>query len=480
MLFNSWTFVLFAAVVFPVYYSLDRRWQNRFLLAASYFFYGNWDWRFTGLLAISTIVDYVAALGMQRSRDAHARNAWLGLSLATNLGILGFFKYFNFFVDSAVELLGALGFEAHAPTLRVLLPVGISFYTFQTLAYTIDVWRGRMEPTRDFTSFALYVAFFPQLVAGPIERAQRLLPQLQRRREVTAWHFSTGTQLLLWGYFKKVAIADSLVPYQFDAFTGAQPPGDPAVLWMAMWASALQAYGDFSGYSDMARGLGRLLGIEIIENFRQPFFSTNFTEFWRRWHVSLSSWLRDYVYIPLGGNRGGELRQARNLFLTMLIGGLWHGAAWTFVVWGGACGLILVLHKWMRRGQKIAHDERPSGPGEWISFAVRCVGTFHMFAITLVVLRAPSIGYAWEYLTSMFTPAAGSGGGDLFAGLGPTLAFYALLTFLVDLGCWARRSETPCPPTMAWWARGLCYAGALFVLAVVREGNAEEFFYFQF
>ena len=480
MLFNSWTFALFIAIVLPTYYALDHRWQNRFLLAASYFFYSMWDWRFLGLLAISTGVDYVAALRMHETDDALARKRWLQLSLATNLGILGFFKYFNFFLDSTVDMLMLLGFEPHVPTLRVLLPVGISFYTFQTLAYTIDVYRGRMQPTRDLQSFAIYVSFFPQLVAGPIERAQNLLPQLQSKRIVSADHISTGLQLLLWGYLKKVAIADSLVPYQLAAFTGDAPPDGAWVLWLSMWASALQAYCDFSGYSDMARGLGRLLGIQLMVNFQQPFLAPNFTEFWRRWHVSLSTWLRDYVYIPLGGGRVGVARQYRNLFLTMVLGGLWHGANWTFVVWGACCGVLLCVHKWMTWGKKIAIDEHPETAREWLSFVPRVIITFHLFAVTLVILRAPNIVYAWDFLIGMFTPSGARTMDAAFLGLGVTLGFYALLTLALDVSCWRSRHETPFGPSTRPWIRGLAYGAALVILAIVREGNAEEFFYFQF
>ena len=348
MLFNSLVFLGFLSVVLMVYPRLHWRRQNLFLLAASYYFYGTWDWRFTSLLMISTVVDYFVGQRIHMATEIRRRKLLLTISVMVNLGILGFFKYFNFFVDSLGVLLDGAGFDPHLPVLRIILPVGISFYTFQTMSYTIDIYRKRMEPTRNFIDFALFVSFFPQLVAGPIERARVLLPQIAAPRQVTRPMITSGLNLMLMGYLKKVAIADTLAPLVDQIFS--QPAGlDTGTLLTGVYAFAFQVYGDFSGYSDIARGVSRLLGFELLENFNAPYLSRSITEFWRRWHISLSTWLRDYLYIGLGGNRKGEFRTYINLFLTMLLAGLWHGAAWTFVVFGALHGVYLTVEKiWLK------------------------------------------------------------------------------------------------------------------------------------
>ena len=343
MLFNSYEYALFLIVVLVAYHLLlKRRLQNVVLLLASYWFYAAWDARFLSLIWISTIVDYTVGLRIQASRDAGRAQRgryWLGLSLATNLGLLGFFKYYGFFIDSAVDFLQGFGFSASPSTLSVILPVGISFYTFQTLSYTFDVWRGSLAPTRNALDFALFVAFFPQLVAGPIERASRLLPQIQRDRSVASADVSTGIYLILTGLVRKVVIADTagLIADKYFA-DPASHGGLELVVGILLYT--LQIYGDFAGYSNIARGSARLLGFELMRNFRHPYFSASVTEFWQRWHISLSTWLRDYLYIPLGGNRRGVRRTYVNLLATMLLGGLWHGASWNFVIWGGLQGSI--------------------------------------------------------------------------------------------------------------------------------------------
>jgi len=278
-------------------------------------------------------------------------------AIAVDLSLLGFFKYFNFFADSAVRLLQILGFEASPVALQILLPVGISFFTFQAMAYTIDVYWGREKAKYSFPLFALYVSFFPQLVAGPIERSTRLIPELQKKRVIYPEQIYSAFQLMLVGYFKKVFIADGVAPVVNRCFDSAGTVSGLALVFGA-WLFALQIYGDFSGYTDIARGVSRLFGIELCLNFRQPYLSSNITEFWRRWHISLSSWLRDYLYIPLGGNRKGKYRPYLNNMITMLLGGLWHGANWTFVVWGGLHGLYLAVHKMMMGNQKF-HEWTP-------------------------------------------------------------------------------------------------------------------------
>ncbi len=350
MLFNSWTFGAFFALVYGAYLATQRsiRAQNLLLLIASYVFYGWWDYRFLSLIVLSTLIDFgvgrrLGELPMMPP-NASGRRLLLTVSVVANLGLLGTFKYFDFFADSLSDLMSSIGLSVDAPTLSLVLPVGISFYTFQTLSYTVDVYRGRLAPTRNLLDFAVFVAFFPQLVAGPIERASSLLPQIVTPRRVDAGSVQLGIYLVLVGFAKKVVVADRLgllANQIFDNHT------DYAGLDLILGVIAFsgQIYGDFSGYSDIARGLSRLMGFELMVNFRLPYFALTPSDFWRRWHVSLSTWLRDYLYIPLGGNRDGQLATYRNLFATMVLGGLWHGAAWTFVLWGAFHGAILILYR---------------------------------------------------------------------------------------------------------------------------------------
>ncbi len=340
MLFNSSTFLAFYAVLFPLYWFLHRnlRQRNALLLVASYFFYGSWDWRFLSLIILSTVVDYYCGKRIAMSSAARHRRAFLIVSLIVNLGILGFFKYFGFFVTSFIDLMSVLGIHANYYTLSIILPVGISFYTFQTLSYTIDIYYKKLEPTNSLLNFATFVAFFPQLVAGPIERAKKLLPQIESPTSFGPQQFREGVFLILWGLFKKTLIADRLSVYVDMVFAS---PGDFTGLQcvVAVLFFAIQIYCDFSGYSDIARGLAKTMGIELMVNFNTPYFSTSIREFWQRWHISLSTWFRDYLYIPLGGSRRGDFFTKRNILIIFLVSGLWHGAAYTFVVWGFLHGL---------------------------------------------------------------------------------------------------------------------------------------------
>ncbi|HRZ35048.1 MAG TPA: MBOAT family O-acyltransferase [Candidatus Paceibacterota bacterium] len=343
MLFNSAVFLQFFAAFLLLFYlarnSLVAR--NVLIVLASYLFYGWWDYRFLSLLILSSLLDYGVARALDRCAHPAHRRLWLALSLATSLGLLGFFKYCNFFIDSAAVLLTQLGLHVEPRTLNIVLPVGISFYTFQTMSYTLDVYRRSMPATRDLLSFLAYVAFFPQLVAGPIERASRLLPQFTQTRVITRQRLIDGVWLMIWGMFKKVVVADNLAPLVEMVFDHPAPAGPMVVLGTV--AFAFQIYGDFSGYSDIARGLASVLGFDLMVNFNLPYAATSPRDFWRRWHISLSTWLRDYLYIALGGSRCGVWRTRFNLLATMLLGGLWHGAAWNFVLWGLWHGLGLVL-----------------------------------------------------------------------------------------------------------------------------------------
>lgn len=347
MLFNSSAFLAFYLLFFPIYWTVHKNIpvRNALILVASYFFYGSWDWRFLSLIFISTVIDFYCGQKIHQSEDSKTRKVFLALSLISNLGILVVFKYFGFFVSSFVDLMSALGIDANFTTLHIILPVGISFYTFQTMSYTIDIYRRSMTPANNFLDFAAFVSFFPQLVAGPIERAKALLPQIEKSTTFDFYQFRDGLYLILWGLFKKTLIADRLSVYVDIVY--ANPSSYTAVQCLiATLFFAVQIYCDFSGYSDIARGLAKTLGIELMVNFKAPYFSTSIREFWQRWHISLSTWFRDYVYIPLGGSKGSDFTFKRNILITFLLSGLWHGAAYTYIVWGliHALGYFLDPH----------------------------------------------------------------------------------------------------------------------------------------
>ncbi len=391
MIFTSFEFLVFFSVVLVALAGLRAEGQRRWLLlVASYLFYGWWDWRFCFLLLGSSLVDYVVALRIAASPEVRIRRRWLAVSLAANLGVLGFFKYANFFLDS-VRALFAEANVRMPDHLGIILPVGISFFTFQTMSYTIDVYRGRLAATRSFRDFALFVSFFPQLVAGPIVRGSEFLPQLDRIHTLRGQNLRKGVELFLVGFVKKTLFADRLAIYVDRVFD------NPALYssgtcWVALLAYAAQIYYDFSGYTDMAIGVGRALGFEFPENFRHPYLSRSISEFWRRWHISLSRWLRDFLYIPLGGNRRGLQRTYVNLIITMLLGGLWHGASWNFVVWGGLHGIALAFHRIVRghRRYEVA-DSLLGQTASWLS-------TLLFVLFCWVFFRASDLGVACLYL----------------------------------------------------------------------------------
>jgi alginate O-acetyltransferase complex protein AlgI len=397
MIFTELRFLLFFVVVFGVYWALHWNTPRKiWLLGASLFFYAAWDWRFLPLIVGSTLVDYAAGLFMERSAG-RSRKAWLWVSLIVNLGALGLFKYFGFFSHNLVQLAHALGAEVSEPTLRLVLPLGISFYTFEKMSYTIDIYRGSLRPTRNPLDLLLFVCMFPRLVAGPIMRASDLLPQFESRRLFAQVNVRACLTLFLMGYFKKACVSDTIAP-AVDQFFAHPLAYTSLSAYTAVLLYAAQIYCDFSGYTDMARACAGLLGFDFLENFRWPYLAANITDFWRRWHISLSSWLRDYLYISLGGSRGSRLFTCRNLMLTMLLGGLWHGAAWTFVVWGGLHGLALVVHKgwtrWVRIPQSIAVPSMVAGTLLTFAFVCLCWVFFRAtdFATAMKTLRSLSLG----------------------------------------------------------------------------------------
>ena len=344
MVFNSITFLIFIGVFFPLYFSLKGRARLWLCFLASYLFYGWWDWRFLGLIATSTVLDFWIGQTLEQTAESTQRKRLLWLSVAVNLGCLAFFKYFNFFLDSFQILLTNIGYSGELGSLQIILPVGISFYTFQSMSYTIDIYYGKIKHEKDWLRFATFIAFFPQLVAGPIVRAKEFLPQFERERKLDHERIIIGLGQVIWGFFKKVAVADSLAPFVDQCFASPTSFGSLHLLIGVIFYS-FQIYCDFSGYSDIAIGLARMMGFDFPKNFRTPYFSKDFSEFWTRWHITLSSWLRDYLYIPLGGNRHGTFNTYKNLMITMLLGGLWHGASWVFVFWGFLHGMYLVIQR---------------------------------------------------------------------------------------------------------------------------------------
>ncbi|WP_109437694.1 MBOAT family protein [Aquimarina sp. AU119] len=423
MLFNSVDFFIFLSLVFIGYWFVvykNLRLQNILLLVASYVFYGWWDWRFLSLIALSTIIDYTAGFRIYESKEKSIKKRWLWVSIIFNLGMLGFFKYYNFFIDSWIDLFAAMGYELQSTwTLQIILPVGISFYTFQTLSYSIDIYKEKLQPTKDFIAFAAFVSFFPQLVAGPIERATNLVPQFLKKRTFTYKTFSYGIKLMIWGFFLKLVVADRAAIYVNAVYNNTENH-DGLSFIAATVLFAFQIYGDFAGYSLIAIGTSKLFGFDLMTNFRRPYFSASVSEFWTRWHISLSTWFRDYLYIPLGGNRVAKPRWLFNLFITFLISGLWHGANWTFVVWGALNGLYLIL-------EVLLFKKRRKG-------VFNVVLTFALINFAWVFFRANSIEDAFYIIKRICTVPGrlyiGSGD-DITASLYATLAIAILV--LVEL-----------------------------------------------
>jgi D-alanyl-lipoteichoic acid acyltransferase DltB (MBOAT superfamily) len=470
MLFQTPTFGLFLILVVVGATLFDRRatLHQLFLLAASYVFYAAWDWRFLGLILFSTVLDYSVGLGIQRSLSQRARKALLTASIVGNLGVLGLFKYHDFFAGNLNALFARFGVELSIPILHLILPVGISFYTFQTLSYTIDIYRGDLEARTSFLKVALFVAFFPQLVAGPIVRARQFLPQLDRRPEYDPEAGGTGLYLILKGLIKKVIFADIIGSFLVNP-VWAQPANYGwAWILLAAWGFRLQIYGDFSGYSDIAIGCGRLLGFELPQNFNSPYKAHSNTNYWRRWHMTLGSWFRDYLFFPLGGSRLGELRTNVNLMLTMLLVGLWHGAAWTFVLWGGIHGTYLVVERIFR-----ARLEPRAVAPRWL-LAVKIFVVFQLGTIATVAFRAPGTEALGQFVTGLARPTQGLAGVPL--GVWVVFALAILTHYAPDSlkdGCRTTFARMPAALQAA------ALVGTLWLLRLV--GTAvEPFYYFQF
>jgi len=476
MLFNSLQFFVFFAIVYGLYLVLSHRWQNRMLLLASYIFYGAWDWRFLSLIWLSTVVDAVCAHAIDQSGDPARRRQFLAISVVTNLVILGFFKYFNFFAASLMSLGESVGIPLHLPMLKIILPVGISFYTFQTMSYTIDIYYERLKPAKCFWDFALFVAFFPQLVAGPIERAKHLLPQIESPRGVTLSGFYEGCYLVFWGLFQKVFVADNLALIADPVFA-ASGPYRPAQILLGVYAFAFQIFCDFAGYSNIARGLCRCMGIEIMENFHLPYFARNPREFWHRWHISLSTWLRDYLYIPLGGSRHGSARTCLNLMVTMILGGLWHGADWTFVLWGGFHGLLLAVHRWLSRLRPQPENLRASSARRLISL-IKAAVFFQIVCLGWLIFRAQSVDQILEMVQALLFGWPGCSLQELWQMI-TRLAPYVVMLLAVQI-YQSRAGDLMALYRSPVLIRGLfyCLCAALMIIGGVTNG--QDFIYFQF
>lgn len=473
MLFNSFEFAYFFLALFPTYWLLRNHYkiQNVLLLSAGYFFYACWEPKFLTLLVISTLMDYACGLAVDRIEAPAKRKAFVALSMVLNLGMLGYFKYFNFFAESLQALMLRMGVEVPIGHLNVILPIGISFYTFQSMSYVIDVYRKDLKPTRNLIEFATFVSFFPHLVAGPIMRPTTLLPQVSNPRRFNIDQFYQGAYLIFWGLTKKVVVADNLSVIVNDLF-GRWDTIDGGLALLAIYAFAFQIYCDFSGYTDAARGIAKCLGFELALNFNLPYFSANPREFWSRWHISLSTWLRDYLYIPLGGSRGGKSMVYRNLMLTMVIGGLWHGARWTFVAWGAYQGILLVGHRLL---EPWLFKIRPRDTVDRACWkAVRIFCTFQMVCLGWLLFRAESMTQVVGMLRAIAERPAIPAASYLVPVLLVTLPLLAvqLVQYLSkDLDVVLK---TP------WYVRSVFYTGCFYAFILAGEFGGGQFIYFQF
>jgi alginate O-acetyltransferase complex protein AlgI len=460
MSFTSLNFVIFFGVLLTLYWILPLSFRKPLLLAAGLFFYAYWDWRFLGLMGTCIVADYFLALRIYQTAELRSKRGYMVGSAVLNFSLLGFFKYYNFFAGSANVALTSLG--VHIPHLNIILPVGISFFTFESMSYTFDVYRGTLAPCSRLLDFALFIAFFPRIVAGPIIRASHFLPQLQRPLELKWSDIQQGSLIFLSGLVKKVLLADNMAPF-VDRIYAAPQSYHPITVWLAAFAYALQIYYDFSGYSDMAVGLAKMFGFDLPINFSAPYAARNLTDFWRRWHISLSTWLRDYLYIPLGGSRKGTLRTYVNLMVTMLLGGLWHGASWNFVVWGGLHGVGLAVHKWF--ATRFPRVALPSAAARALT------------VLSVVLLWVPFRAHDWNTTVAIFHQLLwlGTGVQWIYPWVLPTVA----ICVLTAAGHRAGRADFFSFQTSTFWGRtqvALSLMGLLYLSPL----NISPFVYFQF
>ncbi|TPV33362.1 MBOAT family protein [Paucihalobacter ruber] len=482
MLFNSIDFAVFLPIVFVLYWFFcqkNLKLQNILIVVASYVFYGWWDWRFLSLIIFSTVLDYSIGIALSKENNNSKRKLLLLLSILVNLGFLGFFKYYNFFLDNLITAFTFFGTELRASSLEIILPVGISFYTFQTLSYTIDVYRNKLEPTKNFVAFSAFVSFFPQLVAGPIERATNLLPQFYTQRKFEHNKAVDGLRQILWGMFKKVVVADNCAVFANDFFNNHSDYGGSGLLLGVVFFT-FQIYGDFSGYSDIAIGTSRLFGFDLKQNFAFPYFSRDIAEFWRRWHISLSTWFRDYLYIPLGGSKGGKMMKVRNTFIIFIVSGFWHGANWTFIIWG-ALNAIYFLPLLLANKNRInlgIVGEGGSLPTLRDVFNISY--TFFLTMIAWVFFRADSVTHAIDYLKIMFSKSLFSI--PMFENRTHAFEVIVLIVFLLFIEWHGRESKYGLERIGLTWNRNLRITFYLGIICLIFLfiGKEQEFIYFQF
>jgi len=482
MLFNSIDFAIFLPIVFLLYWFVTNKslkLQNLLIVVASYLFYGWWDWRFLSLILFSTLVDYYIGVRLAKEEITSKRKVLLWISILINLGFLGFFKYYNFFLDNFITAFSFFGTPINAQGLNIILPVGISFYTFQTLSYTIDVYKKKLEPTKDFIAFTAFVSFFPQLVAGPIERATNLLPQFYKKRNFDYSKAVVGLRQILWGLFKKVVIADNSAQIANEIFNNSAGYSGSTLVLGAIFFT-FQIYGDFSGYSDIAIGTSRLFDFNLKQNFAFPYFSRDIAEFWRRWHISLSTWFRDYLYIPLGGSRGGTWMKVRNTFAIFIVSGFWHGANWTFIFWGGLNALyflpLLLLKKNRVNTDTVARGKHLPSFKEFYQIGI----TFSLTVLAWIFFRAENIEHALSYLSTILSKSIFSI--PHFLGMRMALTTLILISIFIVVEWLGRDEQFAIENISVKWGKPYRWTFYLIIifLIIIFGGKQQEFIYFQF
>ena len=483
MLFNSVNFALFLPVVFLLYWFAARghvRRQNILLLVASYFFYASWDHRFLFLLIFSTVLDYATGIKMHEAKTLASKRAWFWLSITVNVGFLGVFKYYNFFAASFADALALAGVHVHVSTLQVILPVGISFYTFHGLSYVIDIYNGRIRPERNFIDYAVFVSFFPLLVAGPIERATHLLPQIVRERRFEYQKAVDGLRQILWGLVKKVVIADNCAEYANLVFGSSTGASGSTLLAGALFFT-IQIYCDFSGYSDIALGSARLFGIDLLRNFAYPYFLRDIAEFWRRWHISLSSWFRDYLYIPLGGSRGGTWSRVRNTLIIFLVSGFWHGANWTFIVWGLLNALFILPSIFLKTNRVNLEIAAKGRMLPTVREFVAIVTTFSLTVLAWIVFRAESLTHAAQYIGGIYSRTLFSQ--SQFQRMDEVTVIMWIVLIFLAIEWMGREQPYAIARVGITWprpVRWVFYSFLIFVVGMFMQTTETPFIYFQF
>ena len=481
MLFNSIEFGVFLPLIFIIYWFVTKKiqHQNILILISSYLFYGWWDWRFLGLIFFSTVIDFLIGKSLEKEKGILTRKSLLWSSVLINIGFLGFFKYYNFFIDNFIYAFSTVGIELSYQSLNIILPVGISFYTFQTLSYTIDIYKRKLKPTTDFITFAAFVSFFPQLVAGPIERASNLLPQFKKNRIFDYNQATDGMRQILWGFFKKIVIADNCAEYANLIFNNSTDYGGSTLVIGAIFFT-FQIYGDFSGYSDIAIGTAKLFGFNLMQNFAFPYFSRDIAEFWRRWHISLSTWFRDYLYIPLGGSRGSNYHKIRNVFIVFLVSGFWHGANWTFIFWGGLNAIYFIPIMLMNRNRSnldtIAHNKLFPNINEFFSMLL----TFVLTVFAWIFFRSEDLNHAFNYIGTIFSNTLFTIP-EIKLEIKLVIIFLLILFFLI-IEWFGRETKYAIECFIKKWK--WCYRYLFYYIILITiiffSGKNEEFIYFQF